>query len=285
MQSQAGVEHKIKALDGLALATTHFTGTNPDGPVVLINSGTAIPRQFYRHFASYVAQRGASLVIIYDYRGINGSWPDNDRKFHYLMSDWARQDFPAMLDWIAKNHPDKQLHLVGHSFGGQAMGLSEKINRANKAVTIAALSGHWRQMSVPERYRVFAMLYLAAPLLGRIYGYIPGKFGLGEDMGFAAFTQWAKWCANENYFFDDPALPETRHFAELACPLLVVGLDDDTWASPHLIDHLNDHFVNAQHTRWQFSPKQAGSPIGHFSFFKPKFEQSLWKPVVDWLFD
>lgn len=285
MQATAAIDRKIAARDGFALASSHFAGPNPDGPVVLINSGTAIPRQFYRHFAAYVASRGASKVITYDYRGISGSWPNGDRSFQYLMSDWARLDFPAMLDWIAENHPNKPLHVIGHSFGGQVLGLSGEITRIDKAITIAALSGHWRQMAAPERYRVFTMLYLAAPVLGRIYGYIPGKFGLGEDMGFAAFSQWAKWCANENYFFDDPNLPETKHFASLNCPLLVIGLDDDTWARPQLIDHLNDHFINADHTRWQFSPDDAGSPIGHFSFFKPKFEEKLWKPVVDWQFE
>ena len=285
MQTQQSVDRTINALDGHGLATTHFSGSNPDGPVVLINSGTAIPRRFYRHFAAYIAERGASLVITYDYRGIGDSWPDAGRKFHYLMSDWARLDFPAMLDWISNKHPGRPLHVIGHSFGGQVLGLSEKIDRIDKAITIAALSGHWRQMAAPERYRVFGMLYVAAPVLGRIYGYMPGKFGLGEDMGFAAFSQWAKWCANENYFFDDPALPETEHFSELNCPLLVVGLDDDTWARPHLIDHLNDHFIKAQHTRWQFSSKDAGDAVGHFNFFKPKYEKSLWKPTVNWLFE
>ena len=285
MQTPQSVDRTIKALDGHNLASTQFFGSNPDGPVVVINSGTAIPRRFYRHFATYMAECGANEVVTYDYRGIGDSWPDNGRKFHYMMSDWARLDFPAIVDWAKENHPDKPLHMIGHSFGGQVMGLSEKIKQVDKAITIAALSGHWRQMATPERYRVFSMLYLAAPIMGRIYGYIPGRFGLGEDMGFAAFTQWAKWCANENYFFDDPTLPETKHFAGLNCPLLVVGLDDDTWARPHLIDHLNDHFINAQQTRQQFSPKNAGGPIGHFNFFKPKFKESLWRPTVDWLFD
>ena len=284
MPNSSSVDRTINALDGHGLASTHFCGSNPDGPVVLINSGTAIPRRFYRHFAAYIAERGASVVITYDYRGIGDSWPDEGRKFYYLMSDWARLDFPAVVDWAQENHPDQSLHVIGHSFGGQVMGLSERIEHVDKAITIAALSGHWRQMAIPERYRVYSMMYLAAPVLGRIYGYIPGRFGLGEDMGFAAFSEWAGWCANENYFFDDPALPETEHFAKLNCPLLVVGLDDDTWARPQLIDHLNGHFTMAEHTRWQFSQEDAGGPVGHFNFFKSKFERNLWKPAIDWLF-
>lgn len=278
------VDGTISALDGHQLATTHFTGADLDGPVVLINSGTAIPRRFYRHFAAFLCQRGASQVITYDYRGVGDSWPGDDRSLQYLMSDWARLDFPAMIDWIDKNHPGRPFHMVGHSFGGQVMGLSDRIKRVDKAVTIAALSGHWRQMAIPERYRIFLLLYIAAPILGRLYGYIPGKFGLGEDMGVAAFSQWANWCSRQDYFFNDPALPETRHFADLECPLLVVGLDDDTWARPELIDHLNNHFVNAARTRRQYSTEAAGGAIGHFNFFRPKFQETLWRPTVDWLF-
>ncbi len=278
-------EATIAALDGHRLASTHYCGPDPDGPVVIINSGTAIPRRFYRHFAAYLCQRGASHVITYDYRGIGGSWPGEDRSFPYLMSDWARRDFPAVIDRVRENHPNNKLHMVGHSFGGQVMGLSDRIKHVDRAVTIAALSGNWRQMAIPERYRIYVLLFIAAPLMGRIYGYIPGKFGLGEDMGLAAFSEWANWCSRREYFFNDPALPETRHFADLQCPLMVIGLDDDTWARPVLIDHLNNHFINADITRQQFSPKDAGGAIGHFNFFKPKFENNLWKPVVDWLLE
>ena len=83
----------IPALDGHGLASTHFSGPDPDGPVVVINSGTAIPRRFYRHFAAYLCRRGASHAVTYDYRGIGDSWPNGDRSFHYLMSDWRGRTF------------------------------------------------------------------------------------------------------------------------------------------------------------------------------------------------
>ncbi len=275
----------IKALDDHALATTLFHGADTKGPVVLINSGTAILRRFYRHFAEYLAIAGASLVITYDYRGIGDSWPGTDRDFQYLMSDWARLDFPAMMDWIGKNYSGHLIHVVGHSFGGQTLGLSDRSSRIAKMVTITAMSGHWREMAFPERYRVFAMLYMFSPFIARLYGHIPGKFGLGEDIASAAFKQWAEWCNKPDYFFNDPQLPETRYFKEFSGPILAVGLDDDPWGRPHLIDNLVNHFTAATIIRKQFSATEAGGAIGHFNFFKPKFRRTLWQPVADWLFE
>lgn len=285
MNASHPIEKTIKSLDGHALATTHFTGENPQGPVVLISSGTAIPRQFYRHFAAYIASCGASSVITYDYRGIGGSWPDETRTFKYLVSDWARQDFPAVIDWIKENHPEREIFVIGHSFGGQVIGLSDRNAHISKAINIATMSGYWKKFSIPERYKVFLNFFVALPLIGKTYGYVPGKFGLGEDMAFSALMQWAKWCRTPDYFFSDPNLPETKHFADLKAPLLSIGLDDDEWGRPELIEFLNSYYSSADITRWQFNPDQAGGFIGHFNFFKPKYEQSLWKPTVDWLLE
>ncbi len=273
------------ALDGHPLATTHFIGENPDGPVVLISSGTAIPQQFYRRFAKWLARQGASLVITYDYRGIAGSWPDgNKRKFSYLMSDWARLDYPAMIDWAKREYPERELYTVGHSFGGQVFGLCDRNEKTDKSVLIASMSGHWARMDSPEKYKVWFMLSVLAPLLGTIYGYIPGRYGLGEDMSFAAFSQWARWCKNQNYFFDDPGLIETGNFANYKGPLLAIGMTDDPWGTPELIDHLATHFTGAQLERWEFSPDEAGEKIGHFGFFRHNFEKPLWEKVGAWLF-
>jgi len=285
LQTAQSVDRTIKALDGHDLASTHFVGSNPSGPVVLINSGTAIPQRFYRHFAAYIAARGASVVITYDYRGIGDSWPDGDRTFQYLMSDWARQDFPAIVDWAKLQHPDNEIYAIGHSFGGQAIGLSDRNRHISRAINIASMTGYWRKFTIPERYKVFLTFFVALPLIGRIYGYVPGKFGLSEDMAMAAVNQWGRWCSTPDYFFSDPDLPEVANFGSFQAPLLSIGLDDDGWGTSELIDHMMDHYTSAELTRRQYSPKDAGGPVGHFNFFKPKFEESLWRPTADWLFE
>lgn len=275
-----------------------------NSPIILLSSGVAIPRGFYDKFAHWLVKRGAGAVITWDYRGIGDSWPDSGpntgpdsgpdtgqvqkRAFQYKMSDWVRLDFPAVIEWIRAHYPDRPIYAIGHSFGGQVFGLVECNQYVEKAVTIASMSGYWRKMDFPDNYKAYLSLCVIGPLVGRIYGYIPGKFGLGEDLSRAAHAEWAGWCRNKNYFFDDPNMVETRHFAAYKGPVLAIGLDDDTWATPELIDHLVDHFTNAKLERWQLSSAdfdvQTGAKVGHFGFFKQRFEQPLWDPLGDWLF-
>ncbi len=282
-------DFQISALDGHQLAATHFEGKTPGGPVVLFSSGTAIPRQFYKYFASWLAQQGAGAVITYDYRGIGDSWPDGKNgargAFKYLMSDWARQDFPAAIDYVKNAYPNVPFYTVGHSFGGQVFGLTQRNELVEKSVMIASMSGHWRQMAFPENYKVFYMLYIMGPLVAKYYGYMPGKFGLGEDMASEAFLEWAGWCKSNGYFFDDPAMVETMYFKNYKGPMLALGMDDDSWGTSELIDNLVNNFTNADLERQQCSVKEAGGKVGHFGFFRRRFEHTLWPIVSEWLFE
>lgn len=279
------VDVTIPALDGDLLAATLYSGDNREGPVVLVSSGTAIPRQYYARFGKWLAQRGASHVVTYDYRGIGGSWPQGERRdFEYLMSDWARLDYPAMIDYMGSQYPGRPLYTIGHSFGGQVFGLSDRNEQVEKSVLIASMFGHWRRMTFPDNYKAWFMLSVIGPMAGRYYGYIPGRFGLGEDMGLAAFKEWARWCKTRNYFFDDPAMVETRNFASYRGKMLAIGMQDDPWGTPELVDALVENFTNAQLERWEFSTAEAGGKIGHFGFFKERYKTVLWERVGAWLF-
>ncbi|MEL6548507.1 MAG: alpha/beta hydrolase, partial [Myxococcota bacterium] len=79
---------EVPARDGYPLSATWLTGGRR---VVVINSATAVPRRFYRHFAEHLRDAGYS-VLTYDYRGIGGSRPKTLRGFPARMRDWALQD-------------------------------------------------------------------------------------------------------------------------------------------------------------------------------------------------
>ena len=104
---------------------------------MLINSATAVPRKIYRGFASYLAHRGCA-VMTYDYRGIGDSrrpamvgynQPKSLVGFKASMSDWAALDVTAAVRWMRERYTTLPLAYVGHSFGGQALGLLENNTR------------------------------------------------------------------------------------------------------------------------------------------------------------
>ena len=130
----------------LSAAATLFLPRGAKRHAVLINSATATPRKIYRSFAAYLAQRGCA-VLTYDYRGIGGSrqrdvvgynQPKSLVGFKASMADWAALDVTAAVAWMRERYRDLPLHYVGHSFGGQALGLLANNVEVSRALLIAA---------------------------------------------------------------------------------------------------------------------------------------------------
>ena len=183
------------AADGYLLGATLFLPRGAKRHAVLINSATAVPRKIYKGFAGYLARRGCA-VLTYDYRGIGDSrlralvgynQPRSLVGFEASMSDWAALDTTAAVAWMRERYKDLPLSYVGHSFGGQALGLLANNREVSRALLIAAQAGYWKLMASPERYRVFAMLNLVGTPLTRLLGYAPGWSGLGEDLPKGVF--------------------------------------------------------------------------------------------------
>ena len=210
----------LPATDGYPLEATLFLPRGAKRHAVLINSATAVPRKLYKGFASYLARRGCA-VLTYDYRGTgdsrqksltNYSQPRSLVGFKASMSDWAALDVTAAVAWMRQRYKTLPLNYVGHSFGGQALGLLPNNTDVSRALFIAAQAGTWKLMAAPERYRVYAMLNFVGAPLTRLMGYTPGWSGLGLDLPKDVFLQWVGWVMSERYMFDDPNLKALENF-------------------------------------------------------------------------
>ena len=213
----------VPATDGYPLAATLFLPRGAKRHAVLINSATAVPRKLYRGFAGYLAKRGCA-VLTYDYRGTGDSrqqaltgynQPKSLVGFKASMSDWAAQDITAAVAWMRERYKALPFAYVGHSFGGQALGLLPNNSEISRALFIAAQAGYWKLMASPERYRVYAMLNFVGRPLTRALGYMPGKAGLGMDLPKDAFLQWVGWVMSPRYLFDDSRLERLAEFSEI----------------------------------------------------------------------
>ena len=199
----------VPATDGYPLAATLFLPRGAKRHAVLINSATAVPRKLYRGFAGYLAQRGCA-VLTYDYRGTGDSRPqaptgDKPKSlagFKASMSDWAALDITAAVSWMRERYKALPFAYVGHSFGGQALGLLPNNSEISRALFIAAQAGYWKLMASPERYRVYAMLNFIGLPVTRALGYMPGTAGLGMDLPKDAFLQWVGWVMSPRYLFE-----------------------------------------------------------------------------------
>lgn len=281
------------AVDGYALGATLFLprGTKRH-TAVLINSATAVPRKIYKGFAGYLARRGCA-VLTYDYRGIGGSrqkalvgynQPKSLVGFEAKMSDWAALDATAAVAWMRERYRDMPLNYVGHSFGGQALGLLANNSEVSRALLIAAQAGYWKLMASPERYRVFALLNLVGTPLTRLLGYAPGWSGLGEDLPKGVFEQWVKWVMSKRYLFDDPDLESLSNFAKYQGALRSLCLSDDPWATRPAVALLCSGFTSTTPDILTITPADVGvTAIGHLGFFRPEHRDTLWRGAAEWM--
>jgi predicted alpha/beta hydrolase len=271
------------ARDGFSLAATVFSPPEPRA-IVLVSSATAVPRKIYRGFASFLAEQGFA-ALTYDYRGTGESRPASLKGFSARMRDWAAQDVAGAIDHARRMWPDLKLNYVGHSFGGQAVGLIPNSTEISRALLVASQSGYWRYYVGFEKYRVWTMFRTLMPLLAHIAGYVPGsKIGLGEDLPNGVFFEWRDWCMSPNFFFDDATLTATANYPKYTSPMRAIGLNDDPWATAPAIDALVKHFTGTKVERIQIAPRDIGAAkIGHFGFFRPEHRDTLWRDAAEWL--
>jgi predicted alpha/beta hydrolase len=176
------------------------------------------------------------------------------------------------------------LSYVGHSFGGQALGLLPNNTEVSRALLIAAQAGYWKLMASPERYRVYAMLNFVGLPLTKLLGYAPGRMGIGEDLPKGVFEQWVGWVTSERYLFTDPSLPGLSNFANFKGAMRALCLSDDPWATRPAVGLLCSGFTAIEPEILSVTPSDAGvSRIGHFGFFRPEHRDTLWRGAAEWL--
>jgi predicted alpha/beta hydrolase len=275
-------ELRIAARDGYQLAATRRAAGEPRA-TALIASATAVPRGFYGRFAAYLAERGFD-TLTFDCRGIGGSRPVSLRGFPGRMRDWASLDVAPVVDLAATLNPGKPLVYVGHSFGGQALGLLPNSNKVSRALLVASQVGYWRYV-VPatERYRVYILLRFVGPLIARTLGYLPGGIGLGDGLPRDAFLEWAGWCLKPNYLFDDPTLETLANYPRYSGAMRAIGMADDPWATPPAIARLLHGYTGTKPEHLTLEPRSVGlSKIGHFGYFRQD-ARAAWRGAADWL--
>lgn len=282
----------LPAVDGYSLGATLFLPRGRKHHAILINSAAAVSRKIYRGFATYLASRGCA-VLTYDYRGIGGSRLPSlvgyDKKrslvgFNATMSDWAAHDATAAVAWMRGRYKDFPLSYVGHSFGGQALGLLSNNSEVSRALLIAAQAGYWKLMAAPERYRVYALMKLLGAPVTRAVGYAPGGLGIGEDLPKGVYLEWLRWIMSPRYMFDDGKLAALGNFPNYTGALRALCFSDDPWATRPAVELLCSEYTAADADIVGIKPSDVGAKkIGHFGFFRPDHRDTLWRGAAEWL--
>jgi predicted alpha/beta hydrolase len=242
-----------------------------------------VAQGYYQRIAEWLSGQGFA-VITFDYRGIGLSAPPSLRGYKATISDWAR-DCEAVIDFARQHHHDLPLHWLGHSLGGQLLGLIRNRDRIHRVMTVAAGNGYWRENSWPTKRVVWWMWFVAVPLATRIAGYFPGKrLRKVGNLPLGVIRQWRRWCLNPEYVVGAEGGEVRQQYSSVRLPMTSVSFTDDEMMSERSIRSLHRLYSNAPVEFKRIAPRDIGATrIGHFGFFRPQFETTLWPLVREWL--
>ena len=254
----------------------------------MIAPATGIKRQFYHSFATFLAEQGFG-VITYDNEGIGQSLSTTLAKSDASLISWGRHDMPAVLDALQYEFPEASYHLIGHSAGGQLIGLMPNYAALSSIFNVACSSGRIKNLEMPYKLKAMGFMDAFIPLTNLVLGYTPAdKIGMGEPLPRGVARQWREWCNGAGYI--KTALGKTIHnhyYDELTMPSLWLGFSDDDIANSENIDDMIRVFPNMSVEKHYLNPKDLGvSHIGHMRYFSRKTYSKvpqLWQMAVDWL--
>lgn len=272
----------LVATDDFALGATLYRPKAAALGTVIVHGATAVPAGYYRRFGEFLAHHGLR-VLTYDYRGVGRSRPGGLRGFRASMTDWARLDAAAAHALVEAQYPGEPVATVGHSFGGQLIGLLDAARDVRGALLVGSQLGYYGHWNVRDRLRLGLTWRALVPTLTASLGYLPAQAGLGEDLPRGVANEWAKWCSSPDYLISHHPDAAAR-FARFDRPLLLYSFSDDDFAPRRAVDALLARMPEAQLTHRRIRPGEFGDrPIGHFGFFRAGFEHTLWLEAVRFL--
>ena len=271
--------------DEFGLEATCFETAGAPRAIAVVAPALGVSRRIYGRFAEFMSAQGVA-TLIFDYRGVGESLPRVGQESLIDMERWGRLDIDAAIRSAAALHPGVPIFLIGHSCGGQLLGLAPSCKLLAGAVLISATQPHPSRYPRPDRYALSLLWRVLIPLFKRGAGHIPTSvLGMpGAIAPKAVFRQWASWCRSRDYLFDPRFKLDLTHYAEMTAPVLSILISDDEMAPAEAILPLLAHFTSAHVERRIVDTLHVGfGSIGHMGFFRSKTRDALWFPVLSWM--
>lgn len=273
----------ITAPDDFELGARRFDP--PDGvtprALLVIAPAMGVKQSFYASLATWLATHGFT-TFTFDYRGMGESRRGTLSGFRADLFDWASKDCAAVLNHVRAFAPELPIGWVGHSVGAQLLGLVPNRHLVSAALSIAAGSGYWRFNARPLRYYVLALWFLV-PFLTRAVGYFPGKkLRTVGDLPSGVANQWRKWCLDVDYMgVEGEAL--RAQLASVELPITALSIQDDEMMTLRGTRALFALYRGARVEVRRVRPAEHGlERVGHFGFFRPAMETTLWPMLTEW---
>ncbi|ENX37083.1 alpha/beta hydrolase family protein [Acinetobacter courvalinii] len=272
----------ISCKDGYQLAAQFYPVLNSDKPYpILICPATGITKNFYHAFAQWLNQQGYP-VLSFDFRGIGESLHGALKDSTASINDWGIYDIPAAIEALLNRTQAEKVIIVGHSAGGQLLGIASNYHKVAKVLAIAGSTGHVKGLKGKTKVLAPLMFNVIFPVSSFVKGYGATQFiGMGENLPKNVAKQWAEFCSKPGYVMN--AIGKTifeDYHQQIQCPITSFWATDDEIATHSNVKDLLRLYPNAQTKLIELNPQQLGyKQIGHMLMFK-KSHQKIW-PILE----
>lgn len=272
----------ITCKDGYTLGAKFYPSKEQSNHLpVLICPATGITMGFYHSFCEWLSQKNYN-VLIFDFRGIGSSLHSSLRDSNASIQDWGQLDIPAAIESLLTRTEQQQVILLGHSAGGQLLGITPNYRKVAKLIAIAGSTGHVKGLKGRTKTMAPVMFNVIFPVSIALKGYgATQMLGMGENLPKDVARQWAQFCSKPGYVIN--AIGKTifdDFHQEIRCPVTAIFASDDEIATNSNVKDLLRLYPNAHSTMIELNPMQFDKKaIGHMLMFK-KSHQTIW-PLIE----
>ena len=275
----------ISCKDGYPLAARFYrTQHAQKKPLpVLVCPATGITSHFYHHFNLWLQEQGYD-VLCFDFRGIGQSLYGHVKNSKASIVQWGQLDLPAAIDQLLALTQAEQVLLLGHSAGGQLLGVAHNYHKVARVVAIAGSSGNIKGLKGRTKFLAPVMFKGIFPIARHVLGYGPTQIiGMGENLPKDVASEWAFFCHNEGYILNAVGKmihPDENYHEKITCPITSMWASDDEIATAFTVKDFLRIYPHAITNQIEIKPQSyQHQSIGHMLMFK-RSHQNLW-PIIE----
>ena len=249
---------------------------------ILLCPATGITMNFYHSFCEWLATQNFH-VMVFDFRGIGQSLYTELKKSEASIQDWGILDIPAAINSLLSKTQQQQINLIGHSAGGQLLGITPNFQKVARLIAIAGSTGHVKGLKGRTKKMAPVMFNVVFPVSIALKGYgATQMLGMGENLPKNVAKQWAQFCSKPGYVIN--AIGKTifdDYHQQIQCPITVIYASDDEIATEANVNDLLRLYPNAKTDKIELQPAQYDQKaIGHMLMFKKSHHQ-IWSVIAD----
>ena len=220
--------------------------------------------------------------MVFDFRGIGQSLYTPLKKSEASIEDWGLIDIPAAIDSLLSKTQQQQIILIGHSAGGQLLGITPNFQKVARLIAIAGSTGHVKGLKGRTKKLAPVMFNVVFPVSIALKGYgATQMLGMGENLPKNVARQWAQFCSKPGYVIN--AIGKTifdDYHQQIQCPITAIYASDDEIATEANVNDLLRLYPNAKTDKIELQPNQYNQKaIGHMLMFK-KSHHHIWSIIA-----